>query len=93
MDFEWDETKCRANEAKHGVSFEVAALFDWQAAVIDRDDRRDYGEERYLARGYAANGIGYSIVFTMRETTFRIISMRPFNRKEELRYGQPDQTR
>lgn len=90
MDFEWDEAKNQSNLEKHGVRFDVVSDFDWDSAQIDRDDRMDYGEDRYLARGYASSGLGYSIVFTLR-SAIRIISVRPFNRKEELRYGKPDQ--
>ena len=62
-------------------------MFNWDAAVIELDDRADYSEERYLARGYTYDGLGYSIVFTFRGSVVRVISVRPFNRKEETRYG------
>jgi uncharacterized DUF497 family protein len=90
MEFEWDEGKNATNLIKHHVGFEVAESFDWPGAIIDRDDRRDYGEDRYLARGWADDGVGYSIVFTFRGPVIRIISVRPFNRKEESRYGRQD---
>ncbi|WP_108462563.1 BrnT family toxin [Devosia naphthalenivorans] len=88
MEFEWDEAKNASNLAKHGVSFELAHEFDWYGAIVVRDDRMDYGEERYLARGHAADGAGYSIVFTRRGAAIRVISIRPFNRKEYSRYGK-----
>ena len=86
MDFEWDEAKCKANEAKHGVSFELAASFLWAEAIIAPDTRQDYGEDRFLARGLAEDGIGYHIAFTMRGDRVRIITMRRFNRRDYLRY-------
>jgi uncharacterized DUF497 family protein len=86
MDFEWDETKCRANEAKHGVSFELAAIFLWDEAIIEPDTRKGYGGHRFLARGFAEDGIGYHIAFTMRDGRVRIITMRRFNRRDYLRY-------
>jgi len=87
MDFEWDEAKNLSNLAKHHVRFELVEMFNWDAAVIELDDRADYGEERHLARGYTYDGVGYSIVFTFRGSVVRVISVRPFNRKEETRYG------
>lgn len=87
MDLEWDEAKCRANEAKHGVSFEVAMTFDWSEAIVELDMRKDYGEERFIARGFCSDGIAYHIVFTMRAERVRIITMRRFNKKDYQRYG------
>ena len=47
--FEWDEVKAAANYAKHGVSFEAATKAFKDAFAIERlDDRRDYGEDRYI---------------------------------------------
>lgn len=88
MDFEWNEAKNQSNLVKHKVGFELAERFDWHGAIIEPDDRTDYGEDRYLARGYADDGIGYSIVFTYRGSIVRIISVRSFNKKEEMRYGK-----
>lgn len=82
MDFEWDEGKNVKNRVKHGVEFELAGAFDWDNAIIEPDLRRDYGELRYLARGLTADKEGYHIVFTLRGERIRIISMRPFNRKD-----------
>ncbi len=47
MEFEWDEEKDAANRAKHGVGLELAARMDWIGGKTERDDRIDYGEERY----------------------------------------------
>lgn len=87
MDFEWDETKYGTNLAKHQIAFELAVSFNWGNAKIEPDLRRDYGEERFIARGFAEDGFGYHVVFTMRGNTVRIISMRRFNRKDYARYG------
>ena len=88
MEFEWDETKNQTNKLKHHVGFELTGSFDWQRAIIQPDVRWDYGEDRFLARGYTADGAGYSIVFTFRGSTIRVISVRPFNTKEYLQYGK-----
>lgn len=85
-DFEWDEVKNRRNVGKHGVDFSLAQRFDWGAAHIVEDDRRDYGETRYIARGFAEDGMAYHVVYTLRGEFVRIISMRPFTRKELERW-------
>ena len=49
--FEWDEDKDRANQAKHGTSFEeVLPIFDGPT-LTKIDDRRDYGEIRRITTG------------------------------------------
>jgi hypothetical protein len=51
MGFQWHEEKSAANEAKHGISFLQAARI-FKGRVLKRpDDRRDYGEARFIALG------------------------------------------
>ncbi len=51
MLFEWDEPKNQANQQKHGLSFEEAALV-FEGPVLTRIDRRtDYGEVRKISTG------------------------------------------
>lgn len=87
MEFEWDEAKNTTNKIKHGVGFEFAEQFLWNEAIVEPDRRRDYGEERFIARGPAANGLHYHVAFTMRGDRLRIITMRRFSRRDYLRYG------
>jgi len=50
--FEWDAAKAARNEADHGVTFDVAMLvFGDPFALEWRDDREDYGEDRYVVLG------------------------------------------
>jgi uncharacterized DUF497 family protein len=49
--YTWDERKRASNLKKHGVDFAIVAHFDFTTALILRDDRKDYGEERYRAYG------------------------------------------
>ena len=54
MEFEWDEAKARANQLGHGVSFDLAkAIFKDSFAIERLDDRKDYGEERFIIIGMA----------------------------------------
>lgn len=88
MEFEWDEAKNATNLLKHQVRFELAEQFLWSEAIIEPDNRRDYGEDRFVARGRAADGLGYHIAFTMRGQILRIITMRRFSRRDYRRYGK-----
>lgn len=89
MEFEWDETKYQTNLAKHRVGFELVHVFDWESAGYRVDDRRDYGELRLLAYGSASDGGRYVIAFTPRNDRYRIISVRPFGRKDHRYYDPP----
>ncbi|WAP70563.1 BrnT family toxin [Jiella pelagia] len=83
--FDWDETKRRANLAKHGVDFALARRIDLDAADIEVDDRRSYGEVRLIARAEVEDRL-YVMVFTYRGETVRVISLRKANDREVLRY-------
>lgn len=37
---------------QHGLDFALIEAFDWEQAIIEKDERRDYAEERYRALGY-----------------------------------------
>jgi uncharacterized protein len=44
--YEWDETKRKKNLANHGVDFSAIESFDWEQAIVELDERRDYAETR-----------------------------------------------
>ncbi len=57
MEFEWDETKARANEKKHHVSFlEAAEVFGDEYCSCVHDPDHSYDEERYLLFGVGTAG-------------------------------------
>ena len=88
MEFEWDDAKAAGNLEKHGVSFEVVYDLDWLEAITLPDGRFDYGEERYIVYGRSSGGDGYVVALTFRGDVRRIISVRPFGRREEKVYGR-----
>ena len=49
MRFVWDARKNRANAAKHGVGFELAARIFEGPRLTWIDDREDYGELREVS--------------------------------------------
>ncbi len=79
--YEWDEAKRRANLARHGVDFADLVRFEWAAHEVEADDRVDYGESRWRARGLI-DGRLHVVVYTQRQGRLRIISLRKANRRE-----------
>ena len=73
--FEWDDDKAEANLRKHGVSFDEActAVFD-DFAVTFKDDREDYGEDRYFTVGESSRGRLLAVIWTPRNNRYRLIS-------------------
>ncbi|MDJ0864097.1 MAG: BrnT family toxin [Gammaproteobacteria bacterium] len=87
MEIEFDPEKNDRNVRERGISFEQAQDFEWDGALVWRDTRRDYSEERFIALGLIGKRL-HSLVFTVRGDAVRIISLRKANRREELRYEQ-----
>jgi hypothetical protein len=88
-EFTWDEKKRKLNISKHGLYFEDAVqLFDGNLLVVE-DDRKDYGEPRYVGLGELEDVL-VVIVFTVREPNIvRIISFRAAEDGEkEFYYGK-----
>ena len=85
-EFEWDDDKAAKNLLKHGISFPQAiSAFRDTFAVEYPDDRRDYGEDRFIHIGMA-NGQLLTIVFTERADRTRLISARRSTKYEEELY-------
>ncbi len=86
-DFEWDEKKAARNNAKHGISFEVARyVFDDPAAVEELDGREHYGEDRYNITGIVGGRL-LAVTYTIRRRT-RLISARLAAPHERKRYHE-----
>ncbi len=87
MEIDFAPEKNDRDVRERDISFEQARDFDWDGALIWRDSRRDYSEERFIALGFIGERL-HSLVFTVRGDAVRIISLRKANRREELRYEQ-----
>jgi len=88
MRFEWDPAKNRANQAKHGISFEEASeLFSGGGDYLEiYDEVHSTDEDRFIAVGPIARGI-VVVVFTERlEDLVRILSARMATRNEQDHY-------
>ena len=86
----YDVDKSRRNEALRGLPFGLAAEFDWSTALIAEDIRKDYPEPRYQALGLLGEQL-HMLVFTPRDKTVHVISLRRANRRERKRYAEQSQ--
>ncbi|HEY2762146.1 MAG TPA: BrnT family toxin [Pirellulales bacterium] len=86
MRFEWDEHKNEENLRKHKINFaDVPAIFA-APMLVRLDDRKEYGEERWVGIGYLSVTVAVVVWVERRDDVTRIISARKANRKERERY-------
>jgi uncharacterized DUF497 family protein len=89
---EWDEKKNRANQKKHGVSFELAQeIFD-DPLALSKLDRVEGDEERWHTLGVVEGIVLLLVTHTARhdedEEVIRIISARKATAHERRHYEQ-----
>jgi uncharacterized DUF497 family protein len=84
MVFEYDPNKSTANKLKHGIDFEEAQSlwFDYKGVEIQA---RTIGEARKLLIA-ELNSEVWSAIYTLRENTVRIISVRKSRTNEKEIY-------
>ncbi len=76
MDFEWDESKNKKNISERDLDFADAyQIFD-APMVVRIDNRKDYGEERFVGIGFLKNLVVVIVFTEPNEQTIRIISLR-----------------
>lgn len=85
MGFQWDTGKSVTNEVKHGISFLQAAQIFRGPILKTEDNRRDYGEQRFIALGTYDNMV-IRVVFTERDGDIRIISAWKASRHDRTTY-------
>ena len=84
VEFEFDETKSKANAAKHGIDF-VAAQALWLDEHLLAIPAKTVDEPRWVVVGMIQNK-HYSAVITRREGRVRIISVRRSRDREVALY-------
>ncbi|MBS4051234.1 MAG: BrnT family toxin [Methylomonas sp.] len=86
MHFEWDDTKSETCFRQRGFDFAYAAraFFD-PNRLVQADNRRCYGEDRYQLMGIIQQRL-FVVVYTPRHDAIRIISARKANQREINRY-------
>jgi uncharacterized protein len=85
VEVSFDPAKSERNAAERGLPFDLAAEFDFETALIGEDDRRNYGETRWLAFGMIGNRL-HALCFTPTADGIRVISLRKANAREVKRY-------
>jgi uncharacterized DUF497 family protein len=78
----YDPDKRAKNLVKHGLDFDDAPKVFAGPALTLPDERQDYGEIRYLTYGLLDDRM-VMVVWTLREETRHIISMRKCNAREK----------
>lgn len=91
MHIEFDESKNEANIGERGLSFELAADFDFNTAIIDQDTRKAYPEVRFVAVGFLGKRL-HVLCFTPVAGGIRVISFRKANTREVKHYDQTHTT-
>jgi uncharacterized protein len=85
MKLSWDEAKRQKVLELRGLDFaQVTELFS-TINFTDRDDRHDYGEERFVTTGFLTGRLCV-LVWTPRERIRHIISLRKANDREKERF-------
>ena len=88
MNFEWDLAKSNLCQASRNFDFAyVISIFADRNLFVEKDQRWDYGELRFLALGVLEEKV-FVVIYTKRDSTIRIISARRANRREVKRYEE-----
>ncbi len=72
---EWDKQKNQQNILKHGIDFYDAAELFKRPMLREIDNRKEYGEERWIGIGLLQEAVVVTI-YTLRSDVIRIISVR-----------------
>ena len=86
MRLSYDPGKNERNIAERGLSFGLAAEFEWSTALVAEDTRQPYPESRYQALGWIGEHL-HMLVFTPRDGVVHVISLRRANKRERSRYA------
>jgi uncharacterized DUF497 family protein len=83
--FEWDQNKADEVLKDRGISFEILINIFAGPTLVRRDDRKDYGEERWICIG-AIDDVEFTLVMTWRGNVRRIITAWRSNPNERRAY-------
>ena len=89
MIYEWNDNKAKANQRKHGVSFEEAAtVFLDPLALTYPDPHHSSEEEREITIGHSTRNQVVFVSHCPRGERIRIISARKATRREREQYEE-----
>ena len=85
----WDRHKNEINIEKHGLDFADAYKVFTSPMMVGLDERKEYGEERWIGIGLLESARVVVIVFTEpEEDIIRVISFRKATTEERKKYEQ-----
>ena len=85
--FEWDSGNLDKSYLKHGIlPKETEEVFIDNASIVLPDVKHSQKEERFIIVGRSLNKLNLFIVFTVRGSKVRVISVRKMHREEVERY-------
>ena len=86
LEFEWDEDKRAEVIRTRGVDLLYVAQIFNNPILLTRDNRKDYGEERFIALGHV-NEEYFALVYTpIEDKVFRLITAWKAGRNGEKKY-------
>ncbi len=91
MNISFDPAKSERNERERGLPFLLVRQLDWSDALIEEDERKNYGERRYRVLGFIGDRL-HAVVFTPRDGKVHVISLRKANNREVKQYEQNAQS-
>ena len=88
MEIEFDVAKDAANQRKHDLPLGAAELLFHGPFIEEEDNRRAYGETRFIATGPIAafDDRLFVVIYTWRDSIRRVISFRKANDREIRQY-------
>lgn len=88
MNFIWDKQKNKDNVKKHGFDFADAHyVFDYPL-LVSLDERKEYGEERWIGLGLLETRVVVIVFTEPDEDSVRVVSFRKATTGERKRYEQ-----
>ena len=89
MHFEWDDSKAKANEAKHGLAFaEAVSCFYDPDQIAFYDPDHSESEDREILIGHSNQGKLVMVSYTLRGDAVRLISARKATKEEAEDYAK-----
>lgn len=89
--YEWDPEKRQSIIEERGLDIVILApeLLAAQSTIFRKDERKDYGEDRWLAFGLVG-GTRLCLCFTLRDDFVRLITIYKVNTKDWEKYYEKD---
>ena len=81
----FDLIKNEKNSRERNLPFELVAMFDFDHALFSLDERKEYGETRFIALGLLKDR-PHVLCFAETSDGIRVISFRKANSREVKRY-------